>query len=1090
MEQLIDSRFKVESRIGVGGMGQVYLGLDTHTDQPVAIKLLKADALAHDPDAVTRFQREGEILRQLNHPNIVGVLAVVDDPDQPCIVMELVGGGSLADVIETLGPLPVERTIRIALELADALARAHHLHVIHRDIKPENVLLAKDGTPRLTDFGLAQRADMPALTATHAIVGTLNYISPEVLNGQALDARTDIWSFGVMLFEMLAGLHPFRGDTLSTTLKAILTEPPAPDLERLRPDIPEPLAALIYTMLEKDQSRRMDSMRRVAVFLEDIQNGKSPDVPTAVLAKQVPVPETPEQRHNLPEAATSFIGREAEIESLLADLAQPDCRLLSLVGPGGIGKTRLALEVAAHALDDFEHGVFAVELAAVHAADDIPGAIGRAVGFQFAGQGSGRTPRDEIVDYLRAKEMLLVLDNFEHLLDGVDIIDDMLTTAPGVKIVATSREVLNLDWEWIYTVRGMSVPQDADADDMDDYSAIRLFAARARRVQPRFSLHDERECAVHICRLVDGMPLGIELAASWLRMLTCQELATEIGASLDVLTSRQRTGPERHRSLRAVFDHSWGLLSTLEQETLMQLSVFPAPFRREAARAVAGVSLAVLSVLVDKSLLRVDGEGWYDLHPLLQQYAAENLNSQPEGAQAAHTRHSHYYLNFMADHTGRVYGADSPEALKEIEAELENVKAAFRWACQQGDSQRLEPALAPMDGYLYYHNRFQIPAKFWQPFFEAWQGPEDRVYITLLSMSIFAYFDSPDSQYSDRLFRKCLTLVRRLGDEPQAALAFRNLAWSATFLDRSLELQLTQEALRRFETLGQMWGTSLCHEQQARTALRDGKWDEADHHHQEYLIAANQTGCPYEIANAHRKYAWFLSQRGAVGAALENMEQARRVFKMVGEVNWLARTATMYGVILEKSGRSQEALVVAEQSLPIAAECGNRHTVSGLHNFLGLLHTKLGTYDVARRHLEAALALVEELGPYLGYVYGHNDSMGELELAVGNLEAAQNRFHFALAGYVKQGDVSPQVFMTNQFARLFARLGDLERSAELIGFATNHPTADSELHGHAEPLLEELRTALPEDVLNAALERGKARQLEDVVAELLEDFAP
>jgi pimeloyl-ACP methyl ester carboxylesterase len=263
-------RFVQEKLIAVGGMGQVYLGRDTETGQPVAIKRLKPELLAHHPEAVQRFLREGEILRQLNHPNIVKILALLEDEDQPMIVMEYVPDGSLKELLDQQTQLPLERVLNIGLELADALARVHHLDILHRDLKPANVLMAADGAPRLTDFGVAYLAQKESkLTQEGAILGTTAYLSPEAWRGEVLDARSDIWSFGAVLYEMLAGRPPFAADQAIAIMTAILHDP-LPDLAQFRSDAPPALVTLIKHMLVKERELRLDSMRQVAAGLEVI----------------------------------------------------------------------------------------------------------------------------------------------------------------------------------------------------------------------------------------------------------------------------------------------------------------------------------------------------------------------------------------------------------------------------------------------------------------------------------------------------------------------------------------------------------------------------------------------------------------------------------------------------------------------------------------------------------------------------------------------------------------------------------------------------------------------------------------------------
>src|SRR5258708_32874014 len=251
----IADRFELGVFLSQGGMGRVYQGLDTHTGELVAVKYLKPEILADNPDLLTRFVAEGTILSALNHPNIVKFLAMAEADGQHYLVMEYVAGGSLAELLKSPEELGLARSLDIALDLADALTRTHRLNMLHRDLKPTNVLLAADGTPRLTDFGVA-RWGQSAITQPDQVVGTLAYLSPEALRGEVLDERSDLWAFGVILFEMLTGTHPFPAATAAAQITAILFEP-LPDLESLRPDLPVALIDLVNRLLEKHRQRRL-----------------------------------------------------------------------------------------------------------------------------------------------------------------------------------------------------------------------------------------------------------------------------------------------------------------------------------------------------------------------------------------------------------------------------------------------------------------------------------------------------------------------------------------------------------------------------------------------------------------------------------------------------------------------------------------------------------------------------------------------------------------------------------------------------------------------------------------------------------------
>ncbi|MGC9358146.1 MAG: AfsR/SARP family transcriptional regulator, partial [Anaerolineae bacterium] len=333
-------------------------------------------------------------------------------------------------------------------------------------------------------------------------------------------------------------------------------------------------------------------------------------------------------QHNLPASSTPFVGRQAEIDQIKALLTSSDSRIVTLVGPGGMGKTRLALQTAREALKDFRDGVFFVPLAPLSTSGLLIQAIADALDFPFF-QRESESPRDQLLNYLREKKLLLVLDNFEHLIAVAPLLSDVVRAAPGVTLLVTSRERLNLHGEWVFKIPGMRVPESSSVEELTEYGAVQLFIQSARRAAGHFDLTDEnREDVVRICQLVAGSPLGIELSASWARLLAPREIVAEIEHSLDFLTTSLRDLPERHRSLRAVFEHSWHLLENEEQALFRRLSIFRGGFTREAAREVAEASLLHLSSLVDKSVLRRDPVGRYELHELLRQYAEEKLEAE------------------------------------------------------------------------------------------------------------------------------------------------------------------------------------------------------------------------------------------------------------------------------------------------------------------------------------------------------------------------------------------------------------------------------------------------------------------------------
>ena len=372
----------------------------------------------------------------------------------------------------------------------------------------------------------------------------------------------------------------------------------------------------------------------------------------------------------LPFQPTGFVGRTAELAAITERLDDPTCRLLTLVGPGGSGKTRLAVQVAANCADQFDNGVYFVTLQPLDSSDLIVSTIAEVLSFRFS---PGFDPQQQLLQYLREKALLLVLDNFEHLLDGVELLTELLKAAPRLKLLVTSREVLGLQEEWRYPVSGLQYPETDNVDQPGTYSAVQLFFERARQVRGGLSLADEQAGIVRVCQLVEGMPLALELAAVWAKALSADKIAIEIQRSLDFLSTSLRDVPQRHKSMQAVFEQTWERLSDEERRAFSTLSVFNGGFRREAAEAVAGVSIQILSDLVDKSLLRREPDGRYQIHELLRQYAEALLEAT--SGEMLHIRdlHSAYYTRFLHEREQDLNGRRQLGAAFEIEADRKSV---------------------------------------------------------------------------------------------------------------------------------------------------------------------------------------------------------------------------------------------------------------------------------------------------------------------------------------------------------------------------------------------------------------------------------
>lgn len=383
--------------------------------------------------------------------------------------------------------------------------------------------------------------------------------------------------------------------------------------------------------------------------------------------------------HNLPPQPNPFIGRKTDIVDIVSRLQDEDCRLLTLVGPGGIGKTRLAIESIQRCdATDFEHGIYYIPLAPLNSADSIVTAIINVLGIVVGNSG---TLREQLLSFLCQRNLLLVTDNFEHVLAGVDLIADILNSTPDVKILATSREMLNLSMEHVWHVRGMAYPDIDDPNDINQYDALNLFIERAIQLRRDFAPGIDQPHIIRICQRVDGLPLAIELAAGWLKTLSCRDIIQQIDRSIDILSTRAHDIMPRHRSIRAVFDHSWNLLSAAEQDVFPRLSVFRGGFTMEAAEHVADANFLTFSGLIEKSMIRRDANGRYDIHELLRQYGEEKLTQRNE-LTTNRQKYVKYFSQFVASRVSDLKGKRQVGSIAEIRADFNNILMAWQCARQ------------------------------------------------------------------------------------------------------------------------------------------------------------------------------------------------------------------------------------------------------------------------------------------------------------------------------------------------------------------------------------------------------------------------
>ena len=635
----------------------------------------------------------------------------------------------------------------------------------------------------------------------------------------------------------------------------------------------------------------------------------------------------------IPAPATPLIGREVEVATIGQFLDDPACRLLTLTGPGGIGKTRLALEAACFTWDRFADGVFFAPLEATSSEEFMATAIAHALGLNFGGTGD---PVQQLVNFLTHKQVLLLLDNLEHLLEGAGLLVEIMASAPQVKLLVTSRERLNLRGEWVFEVQGLPVQDEGHAHDVQTSSAVQLFLQRARQGQAGFEPTDEEmRQVVRICRLVEGMPLAIELAATWVVVLSCQEILHELERGLEILSTLARDVPERQRSMRAVFDYSWRMLADEERLVLRRLSVFRGGFQREAAQTVAGADLTLLSSLQAQSFIRRTSSGRLTMHELIRQYLAGHLQSDPEEETAALDRHSAYYVEFVARLEEKLKGAQQLEALADIDGEIDNVRLAWLRAVQQIN---LTAVKRPIRALWY---SYDIRGRFREA--EAGLGILAE---TLEALPIDHEKSEPAVDFLAAYARAlqgwfCL----RLGK-----------------LDESQRLLKPSLAFLRHSGISVELGDVLYYA--GTVAWMTGDYQEARACYLQELLVAEQVGDEWDIGLANGNLGLLAQIIGEYEEAQQRWQTAVAIMRRLGDVRTLAAGLHFSGILKRIVGAKFEAQANFKESLALSTAAGDRWIYGMALSQLGEVTRELGNNAEAVRLLDEGVALLQELGEH------------------------------------------------------------------------------------------------------------------------------
>jgi len=686
-------RYEIRSLIGTGGMGEVYLAHDAQLQRPVALKVL-GEAVRNDEDLRKRLEYEARAASALNHPNILTVYEIGESGEDRFIATEYVDGVTLRQRM-LRSEQTIDEILTVATQVVSALAAAEAVGLVHRDIKPDNVMLRRDGYVKLLDFGLARTVTESApdvkKTDPYIVRGTVFYMSPEQLRGKPLDTRSDLWSVGVMMYELISGRLPFDGDNASDIAAQILRADALPLTLRSGEPVPQQLTAVIEKALAKDRANRylraramLDDLEQLKIDLDRdtdasgiVGTRKARQATTEAVSLDLPPPT------NLPERLTPLVGRDAEQDDILSLLRRDDVRMVTLTGPGGTGKSRLSHAVGAELLREMGDGVWWISLAPIRD----PRLVISEIAATFDVAEGGAPLLDTIKNVIRDRTMLLILDNFEQVLEAAPLVGDLLGAAPGVKALVTSRSPLRINGEREYAVPPLMTPPldlPLTPEALTGYASVALFVERATAVKSDFALTAENAQAVaQICASLDGLPLAIELAAARVKVLPPQAMLSRVGDRLKLLSGGSRDLPERQQTMRAAISWGYNLLDDDDKQLFATLSVFRGGFSVDAAERLCHVDvLDGVSSLLDKAFLRRDPASRDDnprfaMLETIREYGLECLADQGRDKE---TRRAHATL--MA-----AIAEENELDAERLDVDDDNFRTSVEWATQTGDAE-------------------------------------------------------------------------------------------------------------------------------------------------------------------------------------------------------------------------------------------------------------------------------------------------------------------------------------------------------------------------------------------------------------------